>query len=31
MAALRTWRPLKGENRLPMVVAATAAPDHRAA
>ena len=39
MAASRTWRRLKGENRLPMVVAgvtftdgvATAMPDHRAA
>ena len=39
MAASKTWRRLKGENRLPMVVAgvtftdgvATAAPDHRAA
>ena len=39
MAASRTWRGLKGENRLPMVVAgvtftdgvATAMPDHRAA
>ena len=40
MAASKSWRRLKGENRLPMVVAgvtftdgvaATAAPDHRAA
>ena len=40
MAASKTWRRLKGENRLPMVlagvtftdgVATTAAPDHRAA
>ena len=40
MAASKTWRRLKGENRSPMVlagvtfadgVAATAAPDHRAA
>ena len=39
MAASRSWRRLKGENRLPMVVAgvtftdgvAAAAPDHRAA
>ena len=39
MAASKTWRRLKGENRLPLVVAgvtftdgvATAAPDHRAA
>ena len=40
MAASKTWRRLKGENRLPMVVAgvtftdgvaATATPDHRAA
>ena len=39
MAASKTWRRLKGENRLPMVVAgvtftdgvATTAPDHRAA
>ena len=39
MAASKTWRRLKGENRLPMVLAgvtftdgvATAAPDHRAA
>ena len=39
MTASKTWRRLKGENRLPMVVAgvtvtdgvATTAPDHRAA
>ena len=39
MTASKTWRRLKGENRLPMVVAgvtvtdgvATATPDHRAA
>ena len=39
MAASKTWRRLKGENRLPMLLAgvaftdgvAAAAPDHRAA
>jgi hypothetical protein len=33
MAASRTWRRLKGENRLPMILAGVtaAAPDHRAA